>query len=142
MPDHIRPNAAPVGARHASPLRHRPADGLTKRYIIDRKGGVTKRYIPPLRQGVVGCLTPPRRAAHAHPVAGNPATGFSGPCEAAKAAQRLSCGFFSVWRAFYGRAGRESRKALPVPRRSANPFGLPTLLSGWVGSYIPQRGMP
>ena len=119
------------------------ADGVTNRYGIDPQRGVAKRDTLGARgRGGPGRLTSPRRAAHPHPVAGNPATGFDSPCEAAKAAQRLSCGFFSVWRANYGRAGRESRKALPVPRRSVNPFGLPTSFDSGVGSYLPQRGMP
>lgn len=57
------------------------------------------------------------------PVTANSVTGFDSLSEAAKSRK---C---NVWRLFscpcvpYGRTGRESRKALPVPHRSVNPFG-------------------
>lgn len=58
--------------------------------------------------------------------------GFDSLNKAAKSRKRNVWRLFSCLAVPYGRVGRESRKALPVPCRSVNPFGPSTCLTAGV----------
>lgn len=77
------------------------------------------------RRNGAQCFASAASSGYDYPVAVNPATGFGDPVRSGvRAACNRNAAFSMPARVqFNGRAGRESRKALPVLRRFANPFG-------------------
>lgn len=79
-------------------------------------------------------LTYTQTADSLTPARANSRAGFGDPLGVVKATLSSSVAFFMPVHVLYGRAGRESRKALPVLHRFANPLSPLSRLATGSGS--------